>query len=155
MALINVVKPFLLNLGYALKRFEAGIIEVEEEIASHWYTLLHAERLPDPEPVEPVAEQPAEPVAEPAPAQPEPAVDPVAEPAPAETPAEPAPVEPAAAETESVTIEPDGSTHVDTPDEVSEKVSLKAEAEALGIPVDGRWGVTRLQAEIAAKKSAG
>jgi len=155
MALINVVKPFLLNLGYALKRFEAGIIEVEEDIASHWYTLLHAERLPDPEPVAPVAEQPVEPVAEPAPVQPEPAVAPVAEPAPAETPAEPVPVEPAPAETESVTIEPDGSTHVDTPDEVTEKAALKAEAEALGITVDGRWGVTRLQAEIAAKKSAG
>ena len=39
--------------------------------------------------------------------------------------------------------------------EVTEKTALKAEAEALGIAVDGRWGVARLQAEIAAKKSAG
>lgn len=35
-----------------------------------------------------------------------------------------------------------------------EKASLVAEAEALGIAVDGRWGVSRLQAEIEAKKAA-
>ena len=157
MALINVLKPFLLNLGHALKRFEAGVIEVEEEIASHWYTLVHAERLPDPAPVAPVAEQPApaeEPAAEPASADPEPA--PVGEPTEAAPVAGSEPVsDPVPADPESVTIEPDGSTHVDTPDEVTEKAALKAEAEALGISVDGRWGVTRLQAEIAAKKSAG
>lgn len=155
MALINVLKPFLLNLGHALKRFEAGIIEVEEEIASHWYTLVHAVRLPDPVPEpapEPVAEPaPVEPTAEPPSASEEPSAP--AEPAPVDPSPESAPAEPAAPE--SITIEPDGSTHVDTPDEVTEKVALKAEAEALGISVDGRWGVPRLQAEIAAKKSAG
>lgn len=152
MALINVVKPFLLNLGNALKRFEAGIIEVEEEIASHWYTLLHAERMPDPVP-EPAPQPTAEPASvEPAAAPPSAPVEPIAptEPALVEPSPEPAPAAP-----ESITIEPDGSTHVDTPDEVTEKAALKAEAEALGITVDGRWGVTRLQAEIAAKKSAG
>lgn len=35
-----------------------------------------------------------------------------------------------------------------------EKAALVAEAEALGITIDGRWGVSRLQAEIEAKKAA-
>jgi len=111
MTLINVVKAFTLNLGAALKKFEAGLHEVEDEIAQHWYVLLH--------------------IAPPAAAEPVPA--PAPEPAPAD----------------SVTVEDDGSTHVDTAEEVSEKHTLIAQAEALGITVDGRWGVPRLQAEIA------
>ncbi|OYW34853.1 MAG: hypothetical protein B7Z41_00790 [Rhizobiales bacterium 12-66-7] len=107
MALINVVKAFTLNLGAVLKKFEAGVHEVEDDIAQHWYVLLH--------------------IASPA------AAEPVPEPAQAD----------------SVTVEDDGTTHVDTPEEGSEKHTLIAQAESLGIAVDGRWGVSRLQAEIA------
>lgn len=107
MTSINVVKAFTLNLGAVLKKFEAGVHDVEDDIARHWYVLLH--------------------IAPPA------AAEPVSEPIQAE----------------SVTVEDDGSTHVDTPEEVSEKHTLIAQAEALGITVDGRWGVSRLQAEIA------
>ncbi|MFG1429185.1 STY1053 family phage-associated protein [Roseixanthobacter glucoisosaccharinicivorans] len=105
MTSINVVKTFTLNLGAVLKKFEAGVHEVEDDIAQHWYVLLHIA-------------PPAAPVPEPAPV-------------------------------EGVTVEDDGTTHVDTPEEVSEKHTLIAHAETLGIAVDGRWGVTRLQAEIA------
>lgn len=45
---INVMKPFRLNLGTKIHEFSAGVHEVEEDIASHFYTLLHAERLPEP-----------------------------------------------------------------------------------------------------------
>ncbi|MFG1399839.1 STY1053 family phage-associated protein [Roseixanthobacter pseudopolyaromaticivorans] len=113
MTRINVVKAFTLNLGAVLKKFEAGVHEVEDDIAQHWYVLLHI--------APPVA---AEPVSEPDP-------------------------EPEPSQVESVTVEDDGSTHVDSPEEVSEKHTLIAQAEALGIAVDGRWGVPRLQAEIA------
>lgn len=129
----------LLNDGTRI-RFEKGAQTVPDDLANHPYLAANGERV-DAEP-----SAPSEPVEAPAPSQPEP----IAEPSPVETTAEPAPAEP-----ESVTIEPDGSTHVDTPEEVTEKTALKAEAEALGIAVDGRWGVARLQAEIAAKKSAG
>lgn len=55
---------------------------------------------------------------------------------------------------ESVTIEADGGTHVDTAEEVSEKAALRSTAETLGIVVDGRWGVDRLKAEIEAKAAS-
>lgn len=54
----------------------------------------------------------------------------------------------------SITIEDDGSTCVDPQEEVDEKAALKAEAEALGIDVDGRWGAGRLKTEIEAKKNS-
>ncbi|MFG1302171.1 hypothetical protein V5F49_20500 [Xanthobacter sp. V3C-3] len=65
----------------------------------------------------------------------------IVEPAPEPIPdPEPAP-EPPAAEPDPDATGPD--------DDVSEHDALVAQAEALGINVDGRWGVARLKAEIA------
>jgi hypothetical protein len=44
--------------------------------------------------------------------------------------------------------EQDGA-HLDTQEETNQKQVLVSRAESLGITVDGRWGVPRLQAEIA------
>lgn len=38
--------------------------------------------------------------------------------------------------------------------DVDEKAALVTEAEALGIDVDGRWGIARLKSEIEAAKAA-
>lgn len=121
---ITVLAPFLLNLGGTLKKFEAGVVEVAEEVASHWYVKLFTAPVEEATP-----------------------------PTTTEVGTDPAPPEDTQAEP-SVTTEDDGSTHVDTQEEVDEKASLKAEAEALGIDVDGRWGVGRLKTEIEAKKNA-
>lgn len=110
---ITVLVPFLLNLGGTLKRFEAGFVEVADEIADHWYVKLFSA----PKSTE-VVVAPAEQAA--------PIVATTPEPAPAEAQA----------------------------DDVDEKAALKAEAEALGIDVDGRWGVGRLKTEIEAKKKS-
>lgn len=40
------------------------------------------------------------------------------------------------------------------PVDVDDKAALKAEAEALGIAVDGRWGVERIKTAIAEAKGA-
>ncbi|WP_332116068.1 STY1053 family phage-associated protein [Azorhizobium caulinodans] len=128
MPTINVAKSFKLNLRTITLEFKAGVQEVEEEIASHWYTLLHL--VPQPEVEEPTAE--SEPVAV------------------ADEPHEQS--EPVAADV-SVTEEPDGSVHVDTPEEVDEKATLQAQAESLGIAIDRRWGVKKLREEIAAKSA--
>lgn len=69
--------------------------------------------------------------------------------------AEPATVAAASTDvSESVPIEAEGSTHVETAEEISEKEALRVEADALGIVVDGRWGIARMKAEIEAKKAA-
>lgn len=134
MPLINVVKTFRLNLGTRIHEFAAGVHEVEEDIASHFYVLLHAERVTEPTTVAPEAETVAAP----------------------EPPAQDPPEETAGPESSdvSVTEEPDGTVHVDTPEEVDEKSALQAQAEGLGIAIDRRWGVDRLQKEIAAKSAA-
>lgn len=85
----------------------------------------------EPDPAAPAIEDPA---TDPAAVVEEPEAEVIAGPAPAIDP------EPVA---EVATVEAD------------EKAALVAEAEALGIDVDGRWGVARLKAEIAAKKAAG
>lgn len=41
-----------------------------------------------------------------------------------------------------------------TPAGADDKAALKAEAEALGIVVDGRWGIDRIKAAIAEAKGA-
>ena len=65
-----------------------------------------------------------------------------------------APAPPVEEPASGATAEDDGTVHEGTPEEVSEKDELKAQAEALGIEVDGRWGVARLISEIAAKQAA-
>lgn len=108
-------------------RFEAGEQDVPDAIAGHPYLAANGERVEKPAPViQPAPETEPDPVATTAEPQSE---APAAEP-PAVPPA-PAPeaVEPA--------------------DDVPERDALVAQAEALGINVDGRWGTARLKAEIA------
>ncbi len=41
---INVLIPFLLTMADGVqKQFAAGVHEVEQEIADHWYTQAHSE----------------------------------------------------------------------------------------------------------------
>jgi hypothetical protein len=48
MATIKVTKKFLLNMADGVKHtFDVGLHSVESAIASHWYTKLHAEVLPE------------------------------------------------------------------------------------------------------------
>lgn len=55
----------------------------------------------------------------------------------------------------AVTVEPAPSVAaVETIAEMDEKEVLRAEAAALGVIVDKRWGVDRLRAEIDAKNAA-
>lgn len=130
---ITVLRPFLLNLGGTIHKFEAGIVEVTEEVASHWYAKLFSVPMAEPAEAGAVLAEDDALIAE---------IQPLA----------PAEVQ---ADDSSITIEGDGSIHVDvSADDVDEKAALKAEAEALGIDVDGRWGVGRLKAEIEAKKNA-
>ena len=53
MVTINVIKAFTLNLGGVLHRFEAGLHEIEDEVASHWFVKANAEavevKVPNPE----------------------------------------------------------------------------------------------------------
>ena len=58
MARIQVKNPFILNLGEAgHKQFVAGLHDVNDEVAAHWYVQHHAEVLNVTE--EPNTEQPA------------------------------------------------------------------------------------------------
>ena len=43
MATINVLKSFILNIEGELKQFAAGIHDVADEIAGHWYVQAHSE----------------------------------------------------------------------------------------------------------------
>lgn len=43
MTTIQVLKSFVLNLGGVLKKFEAGMHEVEDEVAGHWYVQAHSQ----------------------------------------------------------------------------------------------------------------
>lgn len=45
MTLINVPKPFKLNLADGLHDFEVGPQEVSDEIAAHWYVAAHSEQM--------------------------------------------------------------------------------------------------------------
>lgn len=46
MKFLNVLKSFKLNLAEGVIRdFEAGLHEVEDEIAAHWYVAAHSEPL--------------------------------------------------------------------------------------------------------------
>ena len=62
MAKINVKEPFILNLGDAgHKQFVAGLHDVNDEVAAHWYVQHHAEVLnvTEEQPEQPIIEQPA------------------------------------------------------------------------------------------------
>lgn len=150
MAKINVLKPFRLNLGGLIRPIAAGIQDVEPEVAEHWYTKVHSE---------PVAEaEKAAPPAEPEPDAPEGASD-----APAADGGEPDDGEPTADAGDDAPADMAGDGQTDAPADKTddgapadpteaEKAALKAEAEALGIEVDGRWGIPKLKAAIKAKK---
>lgn len=48
MKLINVVKPFTLTLDNGDKKeVPAGVQEVDDNIADHWYTKAHTEPVPE------------------------------------------------------------------------------------------------------------
>lgn len=136
MAQIRVLQPFTLNLGATMLRFAPGTAEVSEEVADHWYTKLFVER---------IAAAPAvEPEIEPASSQSEtPAQEPEAPSNGEGEPQEPAP-------------EPDGGDPetLPAPADTDDKAALKAEAEALGIGVDGRWGIDRIKAAISEAKGS-
>lgn len=133
MATFNFSSGFYLLLDDGSRlRFEAGEQVVPDDIAGHPYLTANGERTPAGVTVD---------------AAPVPTVEPEVAPEPAATEAAPAPEA-------SVTVEDDGAVHVDPLEDVSEKDALKARAEALGIEVDGRWGIARLTSEIAAKQAA-
>ncbi|ABS68862.1 hypothetical protein Xaut_3634 [Xanthobacter versatilis] len=137
MATFNFSSGFYLLLDDGSRlRFEAGEQVVPDDIAGHPYLAANGERLPASLNVD------AAPAGEPDAALETPAA------------AEPAAEDAAPVSAPSVTVEDDGTVHVDTPEEVSEKDALKAQAEALGIEVDGRWGIARLTSEIATKQAA-
>lgn len=131
-------------------RFEAGEQDVPDAVSGHEYLASMGARLPDVAP-EPVVSAPSdgEPTGEgegagaPAPDHDSEEAHVVSEPAPKLPEAE----DPAPQATEEPAAEPEA--------EPDEKAALVAEAEALGIDVDGRWGVSRLKSAIAAKKAAG
>lgn len=43
MAKINVQKPFILNLPSGHVPFVPGVVDVEDELAEHWYVKAHSE----------------------------------------------------------------------------------------------------------------
>lgn len=154
MAQIRVLQPFTLNLGATMQRFAPGTVDVSEEVADHWYTKLFAERItpaPVAEPASPAladeSESPSRNEGDPQ----QPGVDPerdapegdASESQPGDVPGGPDQTEPPAQEGDAPAAASDDN-----------KAALKAEAEALGIAVDGRWGVERIKTAIAEAKGA-
>jgi hypothetical protein len=45
MKFLNVLQSFKLNLADGIRDFEAGLQEVEDEIAEHWYVKANTEEL--------------------------------------------------------------------------------------------------------------
>lgn len=43
MSKINVKKPFILNLPTGHVSFSPGVVDVENEVAEHWYVKVHSE----------------------------------------------------------------------------------------------------------------
>ncbi|MEE3504840.1 hypothetical protein QN399_00935 [Pseudomonas sp. 10C3] len=87
MKFINVLEGFKLNLAEGVREIGAGIQEVEDEIAAHWFVVANSTPLTA---KQAKARQPDEPAAE---AVSESAVDPAAEQAATNEPAtEPEPV---------------------------------------------------------------
>jgi hypothetical protein len=131
---------FIFNCGFYLLlddgnriRFEAGEQDVPDAIAGHPYLAANGERVEKPAPVIQTA-----PETEPEPATVTTTAEPQSEAPAAEPSAEEPAVDPAPA--------PEA---VEPADDVPERDALVAQAEALGINVDGRWGTARLKAEIA------
>ena len=123
MATFNFNYGFYLLLDDGSRiRFEKGVQSVPDAMSGHPYLAANGERVAD-------APAPAE---EPAPAP---------EPEPAPAPEEP----PQQSEPEAPAEPPDEQPA----DDVPEHDALVAQAEALGINVDGRWRSARLKAEIA------
>lgn len=85
MKYLNVLTGFILTLADGAKReFEAGLQEIEDELADHWYVAAHSEPLTAKQAKALQAASAApEPAAEPPAPEPEPAAEP-------EAPAEPA-----------------------------------------------------------------
>ena len=50
MAKISVKKPFVLNLPTGHVAFSVGVVEVEDDVAAHWYVQAHAEPVVEQEP---------------------------------------------------------------------------------------------------------
>lgn len=59
MAKINVKKPFVLNLPTGHVSFPVGVVDVEDEVANHWYVQAHSapfvEREPQPDKADGIA----------------------------------------------------------------------------------------------------
>ena len=45
MAKVNVKKPFILNLPTGHVHFVPGVVEIEDELAEHWYVQAHCEQV--------------------------------------------------------------------------------------------------------------
>jgi len=129
---------FIFNCGFYLLlddgnriRFEAGEQDVPDAVAGHPYLAANGERVEKPAPVIQMA--------------------PETEPAPVATTAEPQSDAPAAEPpAEEPAVDPAPAPEaVEAADDVPEHDALVAQAKALGINVDGRWGTARLKAEIA------
>lgn len=170
MARIRVLQAFTLNLGATQQKFAPGTVDVTDEVADHWYTQRFAERVEPPVVVGAPAADPPEHATDLSGSQTSAAGDSQGAPAASSQPGQSSAGDgdavdhsdgdagsqrgdDAAASGESITVEDDGSTHVDTAEEIDEKVALKAEAEALGVQIDGRWGVARIRAAIDAAKA--
>ena len=121
-------------------RFEAGEHEVPDEYAAHPFLHEMGERI----------DTPAKSSAEAAEAGPAPVSAEVQakEPEPVEEPAS-APEGQVSDQEEGEEPEPVETAADDEP--VNDRDALRSQAAALGIDVDNRWGIARLQAEIAAK----
>jgi hypothetical protein len=145
MAKINVLKPFRLNHDNAIREYKIGVHIVADEIAEHWYVKAHSEPVADAEKAAP--EEGA--AADQSEGGPEDETGGLND-------QEGAPQEPKAKLPEVGAEVPPASTEKTSEDAAdAEKAALKAEAEALGIDVDGRWGIPKLKAEIKAKKAGG
>lgn len=125
-------------------RFEAGEQLVPTELADHWFLAEMGERVPEEAAVAPAGE--IDLTSETVPVGAETEADEGSAPDPSASPG--GEIDPTGQ------TEADGVAHIDTVEEASEKSALRSEAEALGVIVDGRWGVDRIRAEISAKKAA-
>lgn len=50
MAKISVKKPFVLNLPAGHVAFSVGVVDVEDNVANHWYVQAHSEPVVEQEP---------------------------------------------------------------------------------------------------------
>lgn len=139
-----------LETGAPLDTFAVDAIEIVKSDPARYAYRLPTNWAPKPTVTETAPAIVTEPPAAP------PLVEPSSEAPPSQPPApeaEGAPA-PAADAAPAPSPEPPAADPAPSATDDAEKDALRAEAEALGIDVDNRWGVTTLKAKIAAVKSA-